>query len=217
MVLLTFIPSQQSNYFITLSFLPNITTISDREISIYTEQRGFIIWFKWYMNKIFWKLYVLMWQLEALMQQFDATIWRFDGAEICELVGLYLLDKLSVLLYKHNVELYCGNNLAVSNNANGPKLEKIRKEIIPIFKVDKLSIIIETYMIETFFYMWLSTFTLTKNFPYHTPNNNALYINMQSNYPGNTQEEIKIIDKNISELSNSNEDFDNTKRIYKKL
>ena len=51
------------------------------------------------------------------------------------------------------MKLYCGNNLAVSNNANGPKLEKIRKEIIPIFKVDKLSIIIETYMIETFFYV----------------------------------------------------------------
>ena len=58
------------------------------------------------------------------------------------------------------MELYCGNNLAVSNNANGPKLEKTRKEIIPIFKVDKLSIIIETYMIETFFYM---TFNLHTN------------------------------------------------------
>ena len=31
---------------------------------------------------------------------FDVTMGSFDGAEICELVGLYLLDKLSLLTGK---------------------------------------------------------------------------------------------------------------------
>ena len=31
---------------------------------------------------------------------FDVTMGSFDGDEVCELVGLYLLDKLSKLLGK---------------------------------------------------------------------------------------------------------------------
>ena len=33
---------------------------------------------------------------------FDVTMGSFDGAEVCELVGLYLLDKLSKILGKDN-------------------------------------------------------------------------------------------------------------------
>ena len=33
---------------------------------------------------------------------FDVTMGSFDGAEICEIVGIYLLDKLSNLLGKEN-------------------------------------------------------------------------------------------------------------------
>ena len=34
---------------------------------------------------------------------FDVTMGSFDGAEICEIVGLYLLDKLSNLLGKETL------------------------------------------------------------------------------------------------------------------
>ena len=36
---------------------------------------------------------------------FDVTMGSFDRAEICELVGLYLLDKLSSLIRRKNVGL----------------------------------------------------------------------------------------------------------------
>ena len=61
---------------------------------------------------------------------FDVTMGCYDGAEVCELVGLYLLDKLSSLLEKSQIGLYREVGLSVIHNPNGPKLDKLRKEII---------------------------------------------------------------------------------------
>ena len=56
---------------------------------------------------------------------------NFDGAEIYELVGLYLVDKLSSLIERENVGLYRDDGLAAVNSSSGPPvLEKMRKNII---------------------------------------------------------------------------------------
>ena len=87
-----------------------------------------------------------------------------DGAEFCELVGLYLLNQLSIVIDKisgglfsggsgkgflsfRSVGLYRDDGLAAINNANGPKLDRIRKDIIALFKEEGLSITIETNLI----------------------------------------------------------------------
>ena len=76
----------------------------------------------------------------------------YDGAEICELVGLYLLNQLSTVIDKSSVCLYTDSDgLASINNANGPKLDRIREDIIALFKEEALSITIETNLIETDF------------------------------------------------------------------
>ena len=54
----------------------------------------------------------------------------YDGAEICELVGLYLLNRLNTVIDKSGVDLYRDDGLATINNANGPKFGRIRKDII---------------------------------------------------------------------------------------
>ena len=68
----------------------------------------------------------------------------FDGAEICEIVGLYLLNKLSDLLGKENVGLYRNDGLAAINSCSGVILDRTRKNIIALFKKERLNIIIET-------------------------------------------------------------------------
>ena len=60
-----------------------------------------------------------------------------------ELVGLYLLNRLIVI--------YKTDELAVITDANGPKLEKIRKDIFALFKEERLPITIEISLIETDF------------------------------------------------------------------
>ena len=75
----------------------------------------------------------------------------YDGAEICEPVGLYLLNQLSTVIDKSSVGLYRDDGLAAINNENGPKLHRISKDIIALLKKEGLSITIETNLIETDF------------------------------------------------------------------
>ena len=59
---------------------------------------------------------------------FDVTMESFDGAEICEIVGLYLLDKSSNLSGKENVGLYRDDGLAAINSCSGLVLDRTRKK-----------------------------------------------------------------------------------------
>ena len=74
---------------------------------------------------------------------FDLTIGSYDGAEDSELVGLYLLSKLAPLIGTNNVRLYRDDGLAVIHQANGPKMDRIRKDSIALFKSEGLSITID--------------------------------------------------------------------------
>ena len=58
----------------------------------------------------------------------------FDGAEICELVDLYVLDKLSRLIGRKNVGLYREDGLTAINSSSRPVLDKMRNNIIALFK-----------------------------------------------------------------------------------
>ena len=60
---------------------------------------------------------------------FDVTMGSYDEAEVCELVGLYILDQLGSQYYKENIGLYRDDGLAVFENVTGPQAERIKKEI----------------------------------------------------------------------------------------
>ena len=94
-----------------------------------------------------------------------------------DLVGLYLLDKLSSLIGRKNVGLYRDDGLAAINSSSGPVLDKMRKDIIALFKNEGLSIVIETNLFETF------NLATGKCFPCRKPNNQPLYINAKCNHP----------------------------------
>ena len=71
-----------------------------------------------------------------------------DRAEICELVGLYLLNQLCNVIEKSGIGLYRYYRHSVINNANGPKLDRIRKDITALIKKESLSVTIETNLLE---------------------------------------------------------------------
>ena len=58
----------------------------------------------------------------------------FDGPEICGLVGIYILNVLGGRYGKERVGLYRDDGLAYFENISGPQAEKIRKDVINIFK-----------------------------------------------------------------------------------
>ena len=65
---------------------------------------------------------------------FHVTMSSFDRAEIGELVVLYIQSKLEKILPKSNLALYQDNVLALLRNLNGQQTDKVRKNIIGVFK-----------------------------------------------------------------------------------
>ena len=68
----------------------------------------------------------------------------FDGAEVCELVVLYLLNILKSEFGGKNIGLYRDDGLGSFENKSDPELEKTKKKISKIFKDNGLNIRIET-------------------------------------------------------------------------
>ena len=81
----------------------------------------------------------------------------YYGAECCELIGLYMLNKLTegkcALFRKANLGLYRDDGLAVVRIRGRPGqiLENLSKKVIKIFKKEDLSITIEHGMTNTDF------------------------------------------------------------------
>ena len=69
----------------------------------------------------------------------------FDGAELCELVSLYILHILGEKYEKHRIDLFWDDELACFEYTTGPQANIITKDFIKIFKEDfDLSITCET-------------------------------------------------------------------------
>ena len=66
-----------------------------------------------------------------------------NGTEVCEIVGLFLLNNLANKFDKTSVGLYRDDGLALFKNISGHRADKIRKEFHQLFKENKLSLEIE--------------------------------------------------------------------------
>ena len=77
---------------------------------------------------------------------FDVTMGECDGAEVCELVGCYILSIITNRYDKKNIGLYRDDGLAAFKNINGPQAEKIKKDFQKIFKENGLDIVIQCNM-----------------------------------------------------------------------
>ena len=67
----------------------------------------------------------------------------YDGAEICELVGIFMLSLLSKKFSFNNIGLYRDDELSVFRNISRRQVEKKKKTIQNIFKDKRLQIIIK--------------------------------------------------------------------------
>ena len=107
---------------------------------------------------------------------FDIPMGCYNGAELCELVGTYLLNQLKVVVAKENMGLYRDDGLGIFKNMSGPEVERKKKELVKISKNNGLSITADFLDI---------TFDLVKESyqPYKKPNDDPLYINIKSNHP----------------------------------
>ena len=114
---------------------------------------------------------------------FDVTMGAYDGAEVCELVGTYMLSLISNVYKKSDVGLYRDDGLAVFKNTSGPQNERIKKKIQKIFKDKGLDIVIECNKkvvdyLDAFFNLEDGSYR-----PFRKPDDETVYINVHSDHP----------------------------------
>ena len=101
----------------------------------------------------------------------------YDGAEVCELVGIYVLSLLAKYIDKNDSGLYRDDGLILLRNVNKQKMDRMRKNIIKIFKDVGFKIEIQTNpkivdFLDVTFNLENGTYR-----PYKKPNDRLLYIN----------------------------------------
>ena len=75
---------------------------------------------------------------------FDVARGTYMGAELCELVGLFLLEGLKDIFGLNRIGLYRDDGLAVLSNSSGFKVEKLKKQTHAFFKSMGLKVTVES-------------------------------------------------------------------------
>ena len=106
-----------------------MTTISKEHITTIKHARKFFLFNNGYP-----------WVKRNNNSLFDVTMGCFDGAEICELVGLYILNDLSRKFEKDFVGLYRDDGLALIKGKSGRVIDNARKDLCKLFRQYDLKI-----------------------------------------------------------------------------
>ena len=72
---------------------------------------------------------------------FDVTMGSYDGAEVCELIDIFMLSLIGNIYNRNNIGLYRDEGFAVFKNTSSLQSEKIKKSFQKMFKNKGLDII----------------------------------------------------------------------------
>ena len=145
--------------------------------------------------------------------EFDVAQGAFDSAEVCELVGLFLLSEL-----KHihiNTGLYRDDGLAVSNLSPRNNEVNVKKEICKVFQNYGLKIEI-TVNITSVNFLDITMDINTGVFkPFVKDSNVPLYIHKDSNHPPAIIKNLpKSINRRLSMISANETVFDESVKAH---
>ena len=148
------------------------------------------------------------WIKKDNVDHFDVTEGSFDGAEVCELVGLYMLNSLQKLVKTHSVGLYRDDGLMVIQGGTGHQKDKLRKNIEKLFKENGFKITCDINLQSVDFLDVEFNLPLKKYHPYRKPNDVPMYINKKWNHPGHVIKQIpQMTSARLSNLSCNEQEF----------
>ena len=149
---------------------------------------------------------------------FDVTMGSFNGAEICELVGLYMLQGLNQIIGDGNIGLYRDDSLAAIPIQSAFKTEKLKKAIHAFAKSNGLKVTIEAPVVKTDFLDVVLDLRAHTYAPYKKPNAKIMYVNASSNHPSNIIDQIpRTINRRLSKRSSTRKEFDEIKPEYDEI
>ena len=189
-----------------IQYACQITEITNRDIFIIEHSRKTLLFNK---NQ--------PWQKKSGDSDFDVPMGCYDGAEVCELVGIYILNKLSNIIDIGSIWLYRDDGLGIFESLSEPQIERKKKNIIKVFKMCGLSIIVTTNITSVDFLDLTFNLKTESYQPFRKPNNEPKYIDISSNHPPQVLKQLpKSIEKRLSEISSTKEIFDNSKHLHEK-
>ena len=121
---------------------------------------------------------------------FDVSMDAYDGAEVCELIGIFMLSLLSKHINKNHIGLYRDDGLAILKNTSGPEAEKLKKKLQKLFKEKDLDIIIQCNLKITNYLDITLNLNDGSYRPYRKPNEETNYIHISSDHPPSIIKEI---------------------------
>ena len=146
---------------------------------------------------------------------FDVTMGAYDGAEVCELVGTFLLHTLAQKYPKEKMGLYRDDGLATFMNTSGPQNERIKKDFQRIFKEKGLDLVIVCNRKSVDYLDVTLNLSDGSHRPFHKPDDETSYIHAESDHPPSILKQLpKAVEKRISDLSSSKEIFEQSKQYY---
>ena len=158
------------------------------------------------------------WVKKDVEEHFDVTEGSFDGAEVCELVGLFMLTQLNELITDGSVGLYRDNGLAAVHRYSGPEMDRLRKRVIDLFRAHGFQITIDINLKTTDFLDVQLDLENDKYHPYKKPNDQPMYVHRDSNHPMCILKQLpKMTAQRLSDLSCNREEFDKSSNEYQEI
>ena len=107
---------------------------------------------------------------------------NYDSSEICKLAGICTLAKLENITSKDDIGPYHDDGLIFSRKFNEQQTDKIRKNIVKVFKTIQFEIEIQSNLHEVNFFD--ITFNLRSGayHPYKKPNDKLFHVHTLSNH-----------------------------------
>ena len=186
----------------SINFAKQMVTITQDEIEIILQCRNSIL----FNEGEPW--------LKKGPTQFDVTMGSWDGAEICELVGLYLLSQLHGLDKRVSVGLYRDDGLCASS-LTPRQTEILAKKLSKILKNNGLIITLETN-VKSVNFLDINLDLQTGIYkPYIKPNDKPVYVHQLSNHPPGILQNIPYsVNRRLSTISKNEEVFKKATPLY---
>ena len=147
-------------------------------------------------------------------RNFDISMDAYDGAEVCELIGIFILPLLSKHINENHIGLYRDESLAILKNTSDPEAEKLKKKLQKLLKENDLDIIIQ-WNLKITNYLDITLNLKDGSYrPYKKPNQETNYIHIDSDHPPSIIKQIpRSVEKRLSILSSS-KDISQESAIY---
>ena len=201
-----FYPSITSELFDkALKFAETVVHITEQQKSILKNSRDSILF---HNNR--------NWQKKSGL--FDVTMGSYDGCELCELIGLFIIDTVNKKHPEIDFGLYCDDGLGTIKIIPKSHLIRVEKKLHKTFKDIGLTITCNTKATNVVNFLDV-TLNLHKNTfsPFRKPNDIPVYIHKDSNHPPHITKQLPIsINKRLNKISSNEEIFESAKHDYEK-